>query len=482
MPLSETLLPKWGDTQGLVLSGYGHLDAAVYTLYRINDDGREAALEWIRRLGPEITPALRRPLGEWRPQGSPHENGEHRGAVNIALTFSGLTALCEARGWTAEGFSAPFVERIDGDPSGHRQRILGDLDENSSQHWGWGGSHKRVDILLMLFAENDAELGALEARYLPPPGLTLVEQVRATSLDEMDGREHFGFLDGLSQPILRGSRDAERYPESRHLTELGEIVLGYPNADGATPAAPRLSGDPQFGKNGTYLVARQLRQDVHSFWRFVYERAGADVLAADRLAAKIVGRQRDGTPLVPYTSARDNEFGYAEDPYGHGCPIGSHVRRANPRDTFDNTNVPPLSPRAANRHRVVRRGRAYGPVVPSWDPEILAQAGDAAERGLLFVCLNADLERQFEFIQGDWINNSGFAGLAGERDPLVGRPVNVAGHSVNTAFTLQGLPAPGRVTGPNRFVTVRGGEYFFLPGLRALRHLANGSETGGPRA
>ena len=265
----------------------------------------------------------------------------------------------------------------------------------------------------------------------------------------MQGREYFGFKDGLSQPILDGSRDAERFPESMHLTELGEIVLGYRNADGLTPAVPSLTSCPEFGKNGTYLVARQLQQHVDAFRDFVNEKAGHDPMAADYLASKIVGRELDGTPLVPYTTADDNEFGFAEDAHGYGCPMGAHIRRANPRDAFVNTNAGRPSPRSANRHRIVRRGRAY-----ETNPQ--DDVTHAWERGLLFVGLNGDLERQFEFIQGDWINNSGFAGLSDERDPLIGH------HTGDQAFTIQGLPAPACVAALPHFVTVRGGELFFL--------------------
>ena len=179
-----------------------------------------------------------------------------------------------------------------------------------------------------------------------------------------------------------------------------------------------------------------------------------DADAERRLAEKIVGRSVDGTPLVPYANVDDNEFVYAEDPYGYGCPLGAHVRRANPRDSFENNNLP-FEP--ANDHRILRRGRSY-----------ICQDGNTGslERGLLFLCLNADLERQFEFIQQNWINNPAFAGLSDECDPLIGVPPAAD----DVVFTMGGLPARQRV-GLQRFVTVRGGGYFFLPGIAALRRL-----------
>jgi Dyp-type peroxidase family len=448
---SNEPLPEWRDMQGLVLSGYPALPDAAYLLCRITDAGLAQA--WLRSILPDVTRALRTPYAE------PPQN------LNVAFSHAGLTKLGVDMGSDGAGFPRPFVEGIDGDE--RRRRILGDVGASAPASWVWGGSRKRVDVLLLAFARAQDVLTSALGRWWPARGLECLHRIDATSLCDMGNREHFGFADGVSQPILTGSRDSERFPESKHLTQLGEIVLGYPNADGVTPMVPSLTSCPGFGRNGSYLVARQLQQHVEAFDDFVERQAGPDPLVQEHLAAKIIGRERDGTPLVPYTNRDDNEFGFAEDPYGYGCPLGAHIRRANPRDTFVNTNAAAQPALVANRHRVVRRGRAYGR--PRWMP------GPADERGLLFLCLNGDIERQFEFIQGDWINNAGFAGLSDERDPLVGY------HSGRRAFTMQALPAPATVTGLQPFVTVRGGEYFFLPGLRALHHLA-GAHGGGADA
>ena len=308
-----------------------------------------------------------------------------------------------------------------------------------------------------------------------PEAMTRVAQIKARRLRDAQGREHFGFTDGISQPILAGSTDAERFPESMHVTALGEFVLGYPDSGGKaigyqddagrSVRLPSVHGCPEFGLNGSYLVVRQLYQDVAEFWKSVSDRSlvngQRDPQAAQLLASKIVGRWPDGTPLVPYANRDDNEFGFGEDPYGYGCPMGAHVRRANPRDSLGNTNLP-FTPR--NDHRILRRGRSYG------DPPKDLFEKDDEDRGLVFLGLNADLERQFEFVQQNWINNTAFAGLCDERDPLVGSR-SVAAHGSGT-FTIASLPAPLRLHDLPRFVTVKGGQYFFLPGLRALRHLA----------
>lgn len=436
--------PEWADMQGPVLSAYVKLNCAAYVISRIEDAA--AARTWLGRIAGSITPAIRPPRGREAMDD----------CLNVALTCSGLRKLCAEAGTGLHGFPDPFLQGIAG--TSHRRRILGDVGENDPGRWRWGGDSQPVDVLVMIFAPTAERLNAAVARWTSAAGLTEVARIEATPRSVAEGTEPFGFVDGISQPILKGSHAAERFPESRHLTALGEVVLGYENADGVVPPVPSLDACPEFGKNGSFLVARQLVQHVADFKAFLENRSGGDPLVAELLAAKIVGRRYDGTPLVPYADGRDNEFGFADDPFGYGCPIGAHIRRANPRDTFTDANAPSPDPLAANRHRILRRGQPYG------------QEG-GAECGLLFVGLNADFERQFEFIQKDWVNNPAFAGVAAECDPLVG--CRAGFHE----FTIQALPAPARLTLP-RFVTVRGGEYFFLPGLRALRHLA-GRAAGG---
>jgi Dyp-type peroxidase family len=394
--------------------------------------------------------------------------------VNIALTAPGLAELCDFRGEVPahdlarhfRGFSDPFLEGIDGRE--HRLRILGNIGGSAPEYWIWGGTKpdtRPVHLLLMVFARGDAAaLDAAVAAVMPsraamapvgslPPTLPLAEAA---------GREHFGFADGVSQPILAGSDDAARFPESAHITALGEVVLGYANAFGVAQKPPGLGARDGFGANGSYLVFCQFEQRVRAFWDFL-KRATAtggvhDLHAAEQLASKIVGRLPDGTPLVPYANLGDNEFDYGDDPYGHGCPMGAHIRRSNPRETPD--------PSATNLHRILRRGRSYGP--RAQDPR---NAGDE-DRGLFFMCLNADLERQFEFIMQNWTNNPAFGGLSGERDPLIGAQ---SCPMAKARFTVQGLPAPVRVESLPRFITVKGAQYFFLPGMRALDALAKGS-------
>ena len=273
-----------------------------------------------------------------------------------------------------------------------------------------------------------------------------------------------------------------------HATEIkaGEFILGYVNEYGIPSDSPAVdpakdprrllpessAGGRDLGRNGSYLIFRQVAQDVADFWRFLdgatrQSNGQSNPEARDRLGAKFVGRQKSGAPLVeaPETDRPElgnhNDFGYARrDPHGFACPFGAHTRRANPRDSIGDDPEEALV--RVRRHRLLRRGRSYGPRAA--DPLV----EDGQERGLHFLCLNSDIERQFEFVQQTWLNNPVFAGLSGEVDPLVGDPKKGA-----DLMTIQSSPVRACVHHLRRFVTIKGGAYFFLPGIRALRYLSS---------
>jgi Dyp-type peroxidase family len=266
----------------------------------------------------------------------------------------------------------------------------------------------------------------------------------------------------------------------------GEFLLGYPNEYGLYTERPLLDpardlrgllaldtqGSPRrdFGKNGTYLVLRQLRQNVPLFRQTLDKltlRAdgSSDPAAQAQLAAQMVGRWPSGAPLLeaPHaddvSKARSNEFRYqAIDPVGVRCPIGAHVRRANPRDALAPHPGSEYSLEVNRHHRVLRRGRSYGDKLP--DGQI-----DNADRGLMFVAINANITRQFEFIQHSWLNDPRFNGLYGQADPI-------ASASNDNQFAPSPNPVSAYCKGLPRFVTVAGGGYFFMPGIRALRFLS----------
>jgi Dyp-type peroxidase family len=468
--------------QGLIVRGYGNLPSAHFMVLRFGDV--VAARDWIADLTERVT------LGSMRPD---------RESMNVAFTHAGLAHL----GMSADALASFSPEFREGMITPHRSRILGDHDESDPSRWRWGGDADRpVHGIIMLYAVDDVVLAEHVARERA--SLAAADIAIEADLDTFacrDFREHFGFRDGVAQPIIAGL--GRTGPEANTVT-AGEFVLGYPNQyqripgspsvhagtdrDGVLPAsrADSLPADRRdFGRNGTYMVFRQLSQDVQAFWHFVFgmsegsdddERLGQCVA----LAAKMVGRWPNGAPLVLAPEHEDPDqaeadgFGYHDaDRFGYRCPVGAHIRRANPRDSLEPD--PQTSATVSNRHRLLRRGRTYGqPVAESMEArDVLAAHDREGERGLHFVCLNTDIARQFEFVQHTWVNNPKFEGMYNDVDAITGD------HDKKNAgyFTIPAEPFRRRVHDVPRFVQVRGGAYFFMPGLEALRYLATLAET-----
>jgi deferrochelatase/peroxidase EfeB len=488
------------DIQGLVRFGHGRLKAAAFLLLEVADAA--AARAWLLTAPVTTAEYLETPP---------------RSALQVALSASGLRALGVEPEIVA-GFPQPFLAGMAGEAS--RSRRLGDIGPNDPANWQWGRSEPH--LLVMLYA-LEGELDALESAVLGADferGFTVVRRLPTSTLR---GREPFGFVDGISEPKIDWDESFTTALHSRldyaNLLAPGEVVLGYANeyqevtprplverdVSGAEllPEARDAAGRRDLGINGSFLVLRQLHQDVRGFWRFVDAAAGHDPEKREALATAMVGRRRDGTPLIrderriPGGRA-GNDFTFDDDVDGRVCPIGAHIRRANPR-TGDH---PPgvrgfwawlLSTLGFRRredglqgrhdlvastrfHRLVRRGREYGSVLPI---EAALESGpdEAAaneERGLHFICLCANLMRQFEFVQNAWIASARFDGLRGETDPLLGNREPLAGGIRTDGFTRpQVSGVTERVEGLPVFVTVKGGAYFFLPGIRALRFIAS---------
>lgn len=420
------------DVQGLFARGYGDLKSAAFLLLRVDDPA-----------------AARRSLGELAITHAEDRRPEH--ALNIAFTSSGLERL----GLPGEDLGQFSNEFVAGMTTAHRTRILGDVGENAPERWDWGNHTTPVDAVLLLYARDEASLRPLEQ---PPAGFSLARRLGTADLD---GFEPFGFRDGISQPFVEG---LGKTGPREQTVRAGEFLLGYENEYGHTLDVPLL-------RNGSYLVFRQLRQDVGGFWRFCDEETrradgSSDPEARLRLAAKMVGRWPSGAPLALTPEKDDpslgeaNDFGYhAEDQRGARCPVGSHIRRSNPRDSLDPDPGSDRSLEINRRHRIVRRGREYGPPLPL--EQALAE-DDSAERGLHFICLNANIARQFEFVNHTWLNNPKFGQLHDDADPFF----------APGCFTIPTDGVRERVTHVPRFVTVKGGAYFFLFGLAALRNLA----------
>ena len=455
------------DIQGIVAAGYAHLPSACFVLLRVEPDAdgqAPGARAWLARVAERVTTARQR---------------QDRQSSNVALTHHGLTAL-GLDPETAGSFAAEFV---DGMTAPHRSRWLGDIGESAPANWHWGGHGSPVvDVVLMLYAADDESLDEVSRSHVSGLGESQLVEVARLGTSVLGPTEPFGFADGIAQPVIDGLGATGPAADT---VQPGEFVLGYRNEYGLAPVSPTVAdvddrrgvlapapgaGRRDLGRNGTYLVFRELRQDTEGFRAFLDRSTrrpdgSNDPAAATRLAAKMVGRWPSGAPLVLAPDVDDpvlgraNNFGYFhEDRDGLRCPIGAHIRRANPRDSLDPDPGSAASIAIGKRHRIIRRGRGRG---PNGRPD----AAEPADPGLHFICLNANLARQFEFIQGTWCNNPKFAGLYEDRDPLVTT-------EPDQTFRVPGSPVRTRYTGIPSFVQVVGGAYFFLPGVRALRFLA----------
>ena len=384
----------------------------------------------------------------------------------------------------------------------HRRRLLGDDGASAPELWDWGGPGAEPDAALLLYARTERELASLSDRQRKRFAHYGIREKLLETTWFANKKEHFGFHDGITTPIIEGlGRQAD--PGLR--IKPGEFILGYQNEYGRYTASPLVhraldpagclkldihgSGAADFGRNGAYLVFRQLRQDVHGFWSCIDQasRTRGGAARRQRLAAKMVGRWPSGAPLALAPDEDDpaladaDDFRFHDDPHGHRCPIGAHIRRTNPRDSLGPRPGSPEALAGSRRHRLLRRGRAYGPrLAESMDPgDVLARGDDGQERGLHFICLVANIARQFEFVQASWVNNPQFETLHDDVDPLIGRRGRFAAGNGRTSatanFTIPGHPARTRIRGLPDFATVRGGAYFFMPGVSGLRYLAHGS-------
>ena len=443
------------DIQGLFARGYKGHPYARFTVFSAREPAAgQALLKWLL---PQVTNAG--PFGG-------------QTALHVAFTPAGLRRLGLPDRAMA-GFAAEFLE---GMTETSRSRFLGDVGESDPRTWAWGGPQRPpIDGLILLYATTPGGLEQQQSVLLGRLAELGTGDAIELSTAELSGQEPFGFHDGISQPVIAGLPKAAG---AQRLVPAGEFVLGYPNARGQLtdrpllPAAedpgrlllpdPAGSGASDLGRNGTYLVLRQLEQDVDGFWRFLDEATRRPDGTEDpgrrtALAAKMVGRWPSGAPLIEAPDkdepslGDDNDFAYRGDPLGLVCPIGSHIRRANPRDSLAPDPASSLS--TSDLHRLLRRARRY------------EQAGLGT--GLYFLCLAANLSRQFEFIQHTWLNNPTFGGLYDDTDPLTGTR-----QPAGTTFTVPQRPVRRRYHGLPQFVRTRGGGYFFLPGISALRYLA----------
>ena len=403
-------------------------------------------------------------------------NQEEHGArftVNIGFTYEGLKTLGLSQR-SLDSFPPAFRAGMRG-----RAGFVGDTGANAPEHWdgGLGGpdihamgwirteSEQGREKATQIICDEMAAIGGIEIRY--------VQDTMSLAHENGIGSEgeHFGFADPISQPPIEGADapwhagDGVQEPDGTwRPLKPGEFVLGY--EDEAGPDGVLAPEPIELRRNGTYVVFRKLYQDVAAFRRYLMTAAqtlygSGDAQHQEQVAAKMMGRWRSGCPVdlspdkddpaIAADPARRNNFNYAGDDNGLRCPLGSHLRRTNPRAT------PLKRATAVRRHRLVRRGVEYGPHLAAGSLE-----DDGVDRGLVNLFIQADIERQFEFVQREWMLGGEFIGLdQTEHDPILG-----AG-GAGSQLSVPGTKRPFLFDLPS-FVRVKGGEYLFVPGLTAL--------------
>ncbi|WP_268036347.1 Dyp-type peroxidase [Algoriphagus sp. PAP.12] len=473
--------------QGYLIRGYAHMLYSRFVYLRITD--AKATKAWLSNAWKEMTSAKH--FHDKSKISSTH--------LNLSFTHDGLKAL----GLNEENLDAFSREFRQGMVAPHRSRLLGDMDGSSPENWNWGApQNEPIHLCLMIFGNDKKFENNLEKdkdvclNYYRE----LASEFEINGMKELffiDGKtqpnnkEHFGFRDGISQPIIEGSG---RVGDKDDVIKTGEFLFGYKNEFGVYPDTPLIvkdqgdlnllssdaggSGLKDLGRDGTFMVMRQLDQDVKKFWSFMNENSinpdgTVNVEESLKLGAKFMGRWQNGAPITlfpdkdPGISSLVNDFGYAKfDKDGLKCPFGSHLRRQNPRDNVDDHGKKE-SLKLSKQHRIIRRARLYGEIYEG-SPTNLTPNGEV---GLLFVCFNADISRQFEFLQYTWSNLPKNKELYNDPDPIIGaREKLEAGEEQN--FTIQDLPVSKTVKNIPRVITVKGGGYFFLPSINVLRYLS----------
>ena len=447
------------DVQGFVLRGY-NFAYARYLFLHFEDAARARAL--IGRLLPSITTGQR-----W-------DGGKPQSTTNIAFTHRGLAAF-ELPDATLFSFPVEFQQGMK-----DRADILGDTGLNAPEHWDaiWRGPqvHAWLGINGLTVAALDARCAEIQALLDETKGAVLLGSQDAASQivnGKANTKEHFGYTDGFGNPDYLGVERSTQPGQGKLMPDgswaplaTGELLLGYADEAGELPVAPI----PHIlASNGTFMAYRKMHQNLATFRTHLEEHGKLYGGGKEKLAAKFIGRWRDGTPLELSPNAEDQSvvldpqrstnFTYGTDGEGMKCPIGAHMRRVHPRDAFG------FNGKLIDRRRITRRGLPYGEFAAEADA-----VSDADDRGIIFMALNASLSRQFEFVQQQWIEYGNDARQGNDKDKLKG---NHGGHG---KFVVQGdrsAANPPYVCAhlPN-FVELKGGDYFFLPSITALGMIA----------
>lgn len=463
---------EYDDVQGLLLRGY-RVDYARHFILRIlnptaTGDFLLALLSGSGSL-PTITSAAR-----ITPKPSSF--------LNVSFSSSGLRrmGLSEHELTTFD----PSFYKGSTDPAVAQN--IGDVGESAPEHWIGGlNNGDQVHLVLSLWVRDSLErVDSISSQLRAAFGSALHELHFHDANALPDSQVHFGYRDNISQPNIKGQPPGKHpAPDHQELVETGEFLLGYPNQSGGTYTV-----QPQeLSRNSSYAAFRILEQDVKAFETLLETWAKQLNMDKEMVAAKICGRWRNGNPLVlsPEQQCPElprselNNFTYitgnseTDDTLGFKCPLGSHIRRNNPRNQA-------VVGTDANHHRILRRAMPYG---TAYNPE----APDTEQRGLVGYFINASIQNQFEFLTKEWDLGSHFVKSAvGPQGSDQGNAVfNISGedvflginHESKSCFTI---PGPGKigkgnrhVTGFGRTITTRGGIYCFFPSISGIKYLAH---------
>lgn len=461
----------YADVQGTILRGY-RVDLARHFILSITDPAGARSLIGSMVGGaagvPQITTAAR-----WA--------AKPASFVNLGFTCAGLAALGLTPAQLAT-FDAGF-RRGATDPT--TANLVGDVGQSAPANWIGGLSDGAAvhAVLSLWVADDPSVLGSVTAALRAAFAGRLRELSAHDACALPDNHVHFGYRDNIAQPTVEGAPPRKcPVPDDQPVVKTGEFLLGYVNENSSTYSVQ----PSELSTNSSYSSFRILEQDVPGFEQFLQTNAAHANVDPELLAAKVCGRWRNGNPLELAPEApgevlplsRLNDFTYVDadpsrdDTLGLKCPIGSHIRRNNPRDAA-------VVGTDATHHRIIRRAMPYG---PAYDPAHPV----TAQRGLIGHFINGSLTNQFEFLMSQWVNTDTFVKNAPAAcGSGTGNAVfNISGQDVflgindptSSSFTLPGCGAAGRanttVAGFSRMITTRGGTYCFLPSITGLKYLA----------
>jgi Dyp-type peroxidase family len=428
------------DVQATVLRQRPAPYFGTHVLLRVDDP--EAGRALLRRLTPHVDSAA-----EWWQATDAW--------LAVAISFAGLRALGLPEG-SLQSFPEAFRVGM-----AARARELRDEGLNDPENWEPPFGTDQIHIGLSAFSDSVLKWAHVVAvareQYENISGVTVLHTQDFGA--QPGDLNPLGYKDGIDQPSIEGSGVAPLPGQGRPI-KAGEFILGYPGETGVPLPMPQ---PDVLGRNGSFVGLRKYQTRVGAFNRFLRANAQTED-ERELLAAKLVGRWRSGAPLtlapdvdnpeLGKDAQRNNDFDYENDRQGRQVPLGSHIRRMNPRDT----ELALLSD--VNLHRVIRRGTTYG---PPYDKDAVAVEDDEVARGAYFLFISSKAMATMEFLQGEWVNNGNFLRLGDERDPIIGL------QEKDATFTIPREPVRRRVHGIETFNVLRGGEYFFMPSLSALR-------------